>query len=99
MAKGFCLPQDGALPTGHREGAGRPDPPGPQQRVLPQQVETDFHLHRQAAILVHADILLKVITGHQWAEVDRHVLRVPVRNRVHAVRRQGHRGVAEPRPL
>lgn len=88
-----------AIPTGRCEGAGPTAPPGPQEHVAAQEVESDFHLHGQAAILVHVDLLLNVIAGHQRAELGRCVLRVSVVMRTHPAMMQGPPGVAEARPL
>jgi hypothetical protein len=58
------LSQDWRPSTGCREDASTPHPLGPQQGILAQELEADFHLHRQAAILIHVDLLLHVVTSH-----------------------------------
>lgn len=59
------LPRNRVLPAGCQEGASSPDPPGPQEHVIPQKLEADFHLHRQAAILIHVDLFLNIVTSSQ----------------------------------
>lgn len=63
--EGVHLAQNGVLPTGCREGARPPDPPGPQEHVIAQKLEANFHLHRQAAVLIHVDLLLNIVTSPQ----------------------------------